>query len=87
MEPKDFYPNIDTRASQTNNEISDAVINKVIIIREKLCRRIQLREQHTNFFLTVFKRKQFGNEKIYEKRINIRNQTLNCDQLEFSQNG
>lgn len=37
--------------------------------------------------ITVFERKPFGNEKIYEKRINIQNISLDEAKLQFNKNG
>lgn len=44
-------------------------------------------EKETNYFLTVFERKPFGNEKIYEKRINSRGHTLNIEKMEIHPKG
>jgi hypothetical protein len=48
-------------------------------MREKLCLKIMQREKDTEYFLTVFEKKPLGNEKIYEKRINVREKSLSTE--------
>lgn len=61
--------------------------NRFMNVREKLSLKILLREVETDYFLTVFSRLNFGNEKVYEKRINTRKRTLDMHRFEFSPNG
>ena len=51
--------------------------------REKLCMKVMTRERETDYFLTVYKRKELGNEKIYEKRLNLRNKDILIKKLQF----
>lgn len=53
-------------------------------LREKLCLKIRRREADTDYILTVFERKSFGNEKIFEKRMNLRNiQNISVNRFEL----
>lgn len=56
-------------------------------MREKLCTRINARENATEYFLTVFEKKNFGNEKIYEKRLNFRKKALSEYELQMHPTG
>lgn len=50
-------------------------------MREKLCIKVKKREEQTQYFLTVFEKKLFGNEKTYEKRITFRKYQPNLNNL------
>ena len=56
-------------------------------VRDKLCLKIQAREAETDYFLTVFERKSFGNEKVYEKRLNLKRRQMKDAKLEFHPKG
>jgi hypothetical protein len=45
VEPRDFYPEVQTKASEASNSFDYGTISKSILIREKLCRRIKNREE------------------------------------------
>ena len=67
---------------------SDASTKHRFNVREKLCNKIISREQQSDYILTVFERKAFGNEKIYERRINIRGKEIqNIENFELHPNG
>ena len=56
-------------------------------MREKICLNIQSREAETDYFLTVFKRRPLGNEKVYEKRLNFNGKYIEVNRLEFNEDG
>lgn len=51
--------------------------------REKLCMKVMTRERETDYFLTVYQRKELGNEKIYEKRLNLGGKEIQVKKLQF----
>jgi hypothetical protein len=54
-------------------------------LRQKFCLKILRREQDTEYFLTVFKKRNFGNEKVYEKRLNLNDRIMFVRRFEFQQ--
>lgn len=56
-----------------------------INLRQKFCLKILRREQDTEYFLSVFKKRNFGNEKIYEKRLNLNGRLMFIRRFEFQQ--
>ena len=53
-------------------------------IREKFCLRVQSLEAETEYFLTVYHKKSFGSEKIYEKRLNMDGNNVEVEKMEFN---
>jgi hypothetical protein len=81
-EKKTVYPKF--KIDTTDLSLSTyAILKSTNVVREKLCLKIMTRERDTNFFLTVFEKKPLGNEKIYEKRINVRGKYLNTQEVVF----
>jgi hypothetical protein len=82
IEEENLYPKVDINLKEIEN--NDSPIDYCYSnIRDKLCLKIQFREAHTDYFLTVFRRRQFGNEKVYEKRINTNGRFITIDRMEF----
>jgi hypothetical protein len=77
-----LYPRIHfDQKDAMNSDIPQ--IQAAFNFREKLCLKIITRERETDYFLTVYKRKELGNEKIYEKRLNLRNTNITIKKLQF----
>lgn len=74
------YPKVKPDITYSLNEAS-ATLKVLTSVREKLCRRVKKREMDTDYFLTVFEKKPFGTEKIYEKRLNFRKRDLSINDL------
>jgi hypothetical protein len=71
IDNNNLYPVLNVNSKDLNQDFS-AVFRCKTEIREKLCLKVQKREADTHYFLTVFEKKAFGNEKLYRKRINVR---------------
>lgn len=80
------YPKVIVDASYSLNE-SCPSYRGWSNLRTKLCTRINARENATDYILTVFEKKNFGNEKLYEKRLNFRKKRLNDYELVMHPNG
>lgn len=77
-----MYPNVyfeQKDAVNTNKPQIMAAHN----FREKLCMKVMTRERETDYFLTVYKKKELGSEKIYEKRLNLGNKDITIRKLQF----
>eukprot|EP00347_Sterkiella_histriomuscorum_P008832 403343569 len=69
-EQNNVYPTIKLDSTYINQNYPCRKVK--FNVREKLCRKISSREQQTDYIITIFERKAFGPEKIYERRINVR---------------
>lgn len=78
-----MYPSIYFESKNaTNSNIPEFSCG--LNFRQKLCMKVMTRERDTDYFLTVYKKKELGNEKIYEKRINMGGKEIqNINKLEF----
>ena len=81
------YPRVRFDLKNSSNDFHPLVKSRPTI-REKLCRRINKLESETEFIITVFEKRRFGNERTYEKRINLRGKEIQrIQRFEFDPNG
>jgi len=81
-----YYPPIDIDGQPLSND-GTATFKARTMVREKLCLKVKKREETTDYFLTVYERKFFGNEKIFEKRICTGGKEMDVKKLEFHPQG
>lgn len=83
---ENLFPNLNVDMSGIDNRYSR--MKTLIQLREKLCIKITRRELDTDYIITCFERKSFGNEKFFEKRINLRNRNIyNINRFELDPTG
>ena len=69
------YPRVKFDLKNPSNDFHPLLRSR-LTIREKLCRRVNKLESETDYVITVFEKKKFGNDKTYEKRINLRGKDI-----------
>ena len=85
-ENTNYYPPIEIDGQPLSND-GTATFKARTMVREKLCLKVKKREETTDYFLTVYERKFFGNEKIFEKRIYTDGKEMTVNKLEFHPQG